>query len=223
MGSERRIGAVLAIVSLAIDGCAHSTPRNDARFTDDGAESSAAEVPHVDTGPRENQESDAAVQPEHPPVDSPPERLDADALAQHLFAQLSEFARTSEPGALETVPFTQTVALGLGPRIMLQLPREELERPGQWQIDVELHRAYAGPFSALDLLARDVDTTTIVGEHPHCASSPVPPPDGYAEMIRVSLQPDADNIDTCLMWWTVDAFVTAEGMVAAITMDLWEP
>jgi hypothetical protein len=37
----------------------------------------------------------------------------------------------------------------------------------------------------------------------------------------VSVQPAAWS--TCIIWWTVDAFVDANGEIAAVTLDLWEP
>jgi hypothetical protein len=42
-------------------------------------------------------------------------------------------------------------------------------------------------------------------------------------MRRVSVQPAAGSIDSCLDWFTVDLFVTRSGEVAAVTLDLWEP
>jgi hypothetical protein len=31
------------------------------------------------------------------------------------------------------------------------------------------------------------------------------------------------GIDTCLLWWTVDLFVSPAGRIEAITLDLWDP
>lgn len=55
----------------------------------------------------------------------------------------------------------------------------------------------------------------------HCASPPVGPPTELVDMQQISIQPT--GIDTCVLWWTVDLFVNADGKVVAITMDLWEP
>ena len=52
---------------------------------------------------------------------------------------------------------------------------------------------------------------------------PVPPPGGYEEFDRISVQPRLGPQDSCLMWQTVDFFLLPSGDVAAITLDLWEP
>lgn len=69
--------------------------------------------------------------------------------------------------------------------------------------------------------ARDVVVS--VGPHPHCASPPVPAPAEVASLRRVSVQPSPESGDSCLSWWTVDLFLTPEGEVAAVTLDIWEP
>ncbi|OGO73385.1 MAG: hypothetical protein A3G84_05105 [Chloroflexi bacterium RIFCSPLOWO2_12_FULL_71_12] len=84
-------------------------------------------------------------------------------------------------------------------------------------------RGRSGPFSALELLARREPTTVWVGPHPHCASPPAPPPTDFASLRRVSVQPSQPRDDTCLSWWTVDLFVSVDGRVAAVTLDLWDP
>ena len=101
----------------------------------------------------------------------------------------------------------------------------DLVRPDAWvlrNITGEVpFRAHVGPFSALDLLAKNGPTTIAVGPHPHCASPPVPPPTDLVGSRRVSVQPT--GIDTCLLWWTVDLFVSPAGRIEAVTLDLWDP
>ena len=70
-------------------------------------------------------------------------------------------------------------------------------------------------------LAAHDDITIGVGPHNHCAGSARPAPAGYESLRRISIQPAA--IDSCLEWWTVDLFVTDDGLISAITYDLWEP
>jgi hypothetical protein len=100
---------------------------------------------------------------------------------------------------------------------------DDLRSPIAWEIDVELFRAYVGPFSALMLLEQADDYAVRVGPHPHCASPPQPSPVGLEDHTRTSIQPSDDSLDSCLDWWTVDFFVGPSGSVDAITMDLWEP
>lgn len=200
--------ALSAFVILIIGGCtagsSEETPSSSGSADD-------APTPPVDSGAGDGHDTVALG------------RIDVHALARHVFDRLADFARTSDPGVLDDVRFTQTVGLGLGSAIVVEVPREDLDAVHRWQIDVEFHRAYVGPFSALDLLGQQVATDITVGEHPHCASAPVAPPDEHAMNIRVSVQPAAAAIDSCLQWWTVDVFVTPEGEISAITLDLWEP
>jgi hypothetical protein len=80
-------------------------------------------------------------------------------------------------------------------------------------------RAGVGPFSALDLLAeRNVPLVFSVGPHRHCVSPPVPPPPEVASLRRISVQPG--KIASCLQWFTVDAFMTRDGEIRAITLDM---
>lgn len=134
---------------------------------------------------------------------------------------LIEFARAPSATALADVPLTDEVALGLADELHGTVRRDALSDPGDWAIDEPVFRAYSGPFSALDLLAQDRPTQTLVGAHPHCASPPVPAPEGFADHRRVSLQPVDGS--SCLEWWTVDLFVAGDGRIEAVTLDLWEP
>jgi hypothetical protein len=116
-----------------------------------------------------------------------------------------------------------SVALGLGPQIIQTVDRAMLSDPEPWVIEIEEFRAHTGPFSSFDVL-RSLDEYTVkIGEHPHCAGPPQPPPNGLKELRRVSVQPLGDSMDSCLDWTTVDLFVDPSGQVEAVTMDLWEP
>ncbi len=135
---------------------------------------------------------------------------------------LIEFAK-GDDSAFDRVGFAPAVRLTLGSDIAE--PTEGIE-PGvrsQWSIDAEGFRAYVGPFSALELLADAGATTVDLGPHPHCATSPVPPPPSLAGLRRVSIQPEPDSIDSCNSWFTVDVYVDAEGFVLAVGLDLYEP
>ena len=105
----------------------------------------------------------------------------------------------------------------------MQRSASELRDPEAWKINVGYFRAYDGPFSALRLLTdeRGVPLQVSLGPHPHCVSPPVPPPQRVAALRRVSVQPS--NAETCLLWFSVDAFVDDLGEVRAVTLDAWEP
>jgi hypothetical protein len=134
---------------------------------------------------------------------------------------LTAFARAPGAGTFAAVAIADKVRLGLSDRILIERASLDLARPDAWALRQELFRGRIGPFSALDLLARDGATGISVGPHPHCASAPVPPPADLVGSRRVSIQPT--GIDTCLLWWTVDLFVSPAGQIEAVTLDLWDP
>jgi len=126
--------------------------------------------------------------------------------------------------AFSAIPLAKDgVWLGLGPRLVAKRSLEELSEPSGWVLDVEYSfRMYVGPFSALDLLAERREVRVSVGPHPHCASpQPVPPPRKFAKLDRVSVQPK--SVGSCLQWFTVDFFVSADGTIQAVTLDFFEP
>jgi hypothetical protein len=135
---------------------------------------------------------------------------------------LIRFARSPSNETLSDLPLDPGgVWLGLGDRLFVKWSAQQLADPGAWGLEVDRFRAYAGPFSALERLAPRQRTTVSVGPHPHCASPPMLPPSRVADLRRVSIQPRSWN--SCLQWWTVDLFLTGDGEIAAVTLDLWEP
>lgn len=141
---------------------------------------------------------------------------------KRLIRALIRFARSPGPETIAGVPFAEDgVWLGLADRLVTRRTTKQLVEPEAWALQVELFRAYAGPFSALDHLAGFKKTTVSVGPHPHCVSPPMPPPKKVADLRRVSVQPT--DYQSCLQWSTVDVFVTPDGEVLAVTVDFWEP
>lgn len=134
------------------------------------------------------------------------------------------------------LPFAEEVQIGLGRNLKTTLVRDDASEPTRWVFNAKAFRAYTGRFSALELIQRQAGkahSTSIrpsggafevsVGNHPHCASPPVPAPPGFGDHRRVSIQPSEGSIDTCLSWFTVDLFLNEEGNIAAVTLDVWEP
>lgn len=134
-----------------------------------------------------------------------------------------EFAARPSDDTFAALPLAHQVALGLGPNIVEVVAATALRDANTWEIDLEYFRAAVGPFSAFERFTRAGDYEVTVGTHDHCASPPMPPPDGFGDLTRVSVQPAPDSIDSCLMWSSVDFFVDPDGTVAAITLDFWEP
>lgn len=131
------------------------------------------------------------------------------------------------------VGFADTVGLGLGPTLITNAPRADLAGPPAWRLDPpEGHfRASVGPFSALDTLARHLDGsgreaqrafTVVEGDHPDCFGHSAPAPPSLAGAERIAIQPAEGTTDSCIQWFSVDAFVRDERVVA-VTLDLGEP
>src|SRR3546814_11226 len=140
-------------------------------------------------------------------------RQPATAADEALIQAFLTFAKDPTAGATAEVPFADEVALGLGREIHAAVARTQIADAALWSIHVDSFRAYVGPFSALDLAADSGEVAVLLGEHPHCASPPMPPPADLAGMRRVSVQPAARSIDSCIQWWTIDLFITPEGKI----------
>ncbi|WP_146237585.1 hypothetical protein [Georgenia satyanarayanai] len=162
------------------------------------------------------------------------EATDADSALVERFVAFSldpDAASTSELGLA-----SEGAQLGLGDRLLTELPVASAPDPAAWEIPEDVFRGRVGPFSAIDVMAREVagsdgdpsvaDESGLIvtfGDHPHCVSPPVPAPPEMNEMRRVSVQPSPNRMQSCLDWFTIDFFVDSDGLVAAITLDLWEP
>ena len=134
---------------------------------------------------------------------------------------LVAFARTRDARTFAALPLDEQVGLALDDQIPLPRPATALMRSDGWVLDVNEFQGHVGPFSALDLLARDVATTISIGPHPRCASPLSPTPAALAGMRRISVQPK--NLDSCLGWWAVDVYVSPAGRITTVTLDLWNP
>jgi hypothetical protein len=143
--------------------------------------------------------------------------------AERLVDAFIQYAARPSAETFAELPLNDTVALGLGPEILTTVNGSALQDSATWELDLEYFRGATGPFSILEGLERVGDYQVTVGPHDHCASPPMPAPAGYEDLEQVSVQPADGSIDSCLLWSTVDLFVTADGDVAAITLDFWEP
>jgi hypothetical protein len=141
-----------------------------------------------------------------------------------LAARFLELAAAPDHEGVEALPLPDRVTLGLGPVLFSDRSSEELEGVAGWTLDLELFRGHTGPFSLLELAAASTtDTVTLVGDHPRCASPAQAPPVEVAELRRVVIEPDPAAIASCIEWWRIELYVTPNGEVAAVTLDLWEP
>jgi hypothetical protein len=149
--------------------------------------------------------------------DEPPDRRG------EAMEALIAFARAPSDETWAAVPLAAHVDLGLGDTRRARRSRQALRDPGAWRLSLNFFRAGVGRLSGLELIARRNRTLRITfGPHPHCvAPRRIPPPPQAAGLERVVVQPR--EWDSCLAWWTVDAFLNAEGEIEAVTLDLWEP
>ena len=137
-------------------------------------------------------------------------------------AALIAFARTPSDQSWKNLPLAQTVQLGLADDLVLERSAKQLRDPANWRLAPPLFRGRSATFSALELIAGGRGRLRkSEGRHRHCAAPAVPPPPSVARLRRIWVQPAAP--DGCLEWWTVDAFVNADGRIEAVTLDLWEP
>jgi inhibitor of cysteine peptidase len=129
------------------------------------------------------------------------------------------FAQAPSTDTAAAVPFADPVALGLGSDVVTMVSAAEVGDPNMWRLDVEEFRAYAGPFSALELIEPPVKL--VVGQHRRCVGPPVAVPGGFEQARQISIQPEVAT--SCLEWWTVDLFLTDDGTIGAVTLDLYGP
>jgi len=135
---------------------------------------------------------------------------------------LVAFAREPSAENWAAVPFADHVQLGLGDRLLRTRSARALREPAAWRLDVRLFRGGVGPFSALDVLARNRSPLQYrEGSYRHCASPPRPPPRSLSRLRRLSIQPR--ETESCLQWFAVDVFLDESGKIRAVTLDLWEP
>ena len=143
---------------------------------------------------------------------------------ESVWHSVATFAWEQDDLSFAGMHLADEVALGLADRVLKTVAESELRDPDVWRLELDLFRAYTGPFSALELLTQQRVVEVSVGEHPHCSSPPVPPPAGFEGFKRVSVQPvfSYEHIG-CIEWFTVDFFVDELDEIHAITLDLWEP
>lgn len=154
---------------------------------------------------------------------------------ERLMRDFISFAVDPSSETAARLPMANEVSLGLSRDIKATLDRSEAPDTSAWVLRAKHFRARTGPFSALELIQRHAEEAgsesvggrsafhVSVGEHPHCASPPVPAPREFEDYRRVSVQPSDSAIDSCLSWLTVDLFLDEQGSVVAVTLDLWEP
>jgi len=136
---------------------------------------------------------------------------------------MREFASDPTTDLLTELPLTDSVTLTLGPQRARSEAAADLADPASWVFGTEYDgfRAWVGPFSALDLLAQPREVGITSGPRDHCASPPMPVYENFVGLRQISIEPT--DATSCLEWWAVDLFLTEDGKIAGVTLDLWEP
>lgn len=146
------------------------------------------------------------------------------------------FALDPSEASADRLPFAGNgIRLGLGRRLVATVSASGVSRRSAWTIEGEFG-GVTGPFSALESIARHVgeegldptlrtngDLALTAGAHDRCASPAADPPAGLRSMRRLSVQPAAGSVTSCLGWFAVDLYVARSGRICAVTLDLWEP
>ena len=205
MHPVRLVGAVVAVMLLAV-GCSDGADRVDVTTDDPPPVNSGSASP----SPTSPSPASAYVTP------SPAGPADLDVLGRVL-----AFARTPSQSAVEQIPFATEVALGLGDRVDKVAARADLVDPASWVLDRRAYGGRDGPFSVLNTLRDGGKTAVVSGPHNHCASPPLPMPAGFEQTRRISGQPT--DIDSCINWWSVDLLLDADGRIAAVLLEIWDP
>jgi hypothetical protein len=136
---------------------------------------------------------------------------------------LVDFAADRSPELATSVGFAPPVALGLGSDLLATLDGAQLADPAAWLLDLDGRWARTGSVSALDLLARPLDSISMERSRTlSCAGpSPVAVPPQLEGLERVSITPVESY--SCLDWFAVDVYLDDARRIVAVTVELYEP
>lgn len=208
--------AVIAIVTIAIAANCGS-----ASFV--GAQPSPNATAHASSSATAAASQRSSAAPSASALPTPTSSTPAPtADDQRIVAAVVAFARARDARTFSAVPLADQVGLGLDDWIPLPRSSAALARAEDWVLDVDEFKGRLGTFSALDLLARNVDMTVSIGPHAHC-SNPlvVTTPAALADLRRISVQPK--QVSSCQQWWVVDLYVSADGRITVVSLDLSSP
>lgn len=221
--------SAVAVSLLLLPACGEDTQTVDVGASDQQTPSVSASTP------TETSSASPSAEPTGQTSAPPP----SPAVQDEDLSLIRDFVAFAVRPSTETagrLPFAGEVQLGLSRDLKATLDEAESPHASAWVLNAKHFRAYTGPLNALESIQRHADETrstsvqarggafhVSVGDHPHCASPPVPAPRAFEHHRRVSVQPSESSIDDCLSWFTVDLFLNEEGSIAAVTLDIWEP
>lgn len=142
---------------------------------------------------------------------------------ESIAAAVVAFARRPSDQTFAAMPLADEVRLNLGNNHSFAISSAELRDPQAWILDVDMWRAYVGPFDLLTVAGRDENVAISLGTHDRCTGPPLDPNPLYAGLQQVSIQPAELTMQTCMQWSALDLFVNDGGQIEAIMLDIWEP
>jgi hypothetical protein len=221
--------SLVAASLLVLAACGGNTQTAD-------VEESAQQSPSVSVSPPTGKSSASPAAEPTGQTSTPPPSPAVKDDDLRLMRDFVAFAIQPSTETARRLPFAGEVQLGLSRDLRTALDAVDAPQASAWVLKAKYFRAYTGPFSALELIQRHTDDAhsrsirarggafhVSVGDHPHCASPPVPAPRGFEQHRRVSVQPSESSIDSCLSWFTADLYLNEEGSISAVTLDVWEP
>lgn len=155
-----------------------------------------------------------------PVVESPEDAAKTRAQA------LMRFVEAPNRDTLQEVGFAPEVSLGLGDRVLARRLATDLMDSDAWVLHAgpDGFRGRVRPFSALAVLAGAGETTVSLGPYRDCVNQlELPAPPQLADLARVSIRPSPEAMSTCILWWSVDLFISESGEITGLTLDLWDP
>lgn len=124
--------------------------------------------------------------------------------------------------------------LGVGGELTEQVPQNRLATQAGWDTG-DASTVYAersGPFNAITPLrdhaaragAAAFDTRMVV-DYPSCTNPQlrVAAPPSLADHARITIQPAADSVDSCIDWFAVDLYLGPDDRVAGVVLVLGSP
>lgn len=181
--------------------------------------------PTPSPSPSQTPTTTAAPSPTSPTTSSAPPPSWS-RIAQARAEALVAMAQDPLPGLVSRVAFAPSVQVRVGQAVVVTVPREELANRDAWVLG-DRTTEYAqrgGPFDVLDPLRSTppADTTWGIGQHAGC-SVPELPANLVPNTRRVWIQPKEGTISSCIDWWSVDMWITDDGEVTAVSLELGAP
>jgi hypothetical protein len=152
--------------------------------------------------------------------------IEPGSTAYMISAGLSSFAdahapNTQGPGYLQA-PVAEEVLLALGSEVVATRTPAELDTQAGWVVDLGDFRGRTGEVFVLEHL-QGAGVSIRNGPQPRCVGDPTPAPAELVGLERFTIEPPTADIGSCLEWWSLTVYLDADGRIAGVVYDLFEP